>query len=68
MRYLQPVLVADLFPGERAALLEMLINLTAEQWASPTVCAGDAGPGDCLALVHARPVPRGRRRAGAAGG
>ncbi len=35
-----PVLVAELFPGERAALLKLLRGLSAEQWASPTVCAG----------------------------
>jgi uncharacterized protein (TIGR03083 family) len=40
MRYLQPVLAADLFPGERAALLEVLTSLSDEQWASPTVCEG----------------------------
>jgi len=40
MRYLQPVMVADLFPGERAALLDVLTTLSNEQWASPTVCAG----------------------------
>lgn len=39
MRYLQPVMVADLFPGERAALLDVLTTLSNEQWASPTVCA-----------------------------
>jgi len=35
-----PVMVAELFPGERAALLKLLRGLAAEQWASPTVCAG----------------------------
>jgi uncharacterized protein (TIGR03083 family) len=35
-----PVLVAEWFPGERAALLKLLRGLSAEQWASPTVCAG----------------------------
>lgn len=35
-----PVLVAELFPGERAALLEVLRGLSPEQWARPTACAG----------------------------
>jgi hypothetical protein len=35
-----PVLVAELFPRARAALLKLLRGLSAEQWASPTVCAG----------------------------
>lgn len=29
-----------LFPGERAALLELLQNLTAEEWDAPTACPG----------------------------
>src|SRR5579859_740053 len=40
MRYLRPIIVAELFPGERAALLQLLTTLTDEQWALPTVCAG----------------------------
>ena len=35
-----PVMVAELFPGERAALLGLLRSLSTEQWAGPTVCAG----------------------------
>ncbi|MEO6196828.1 MAG: maleylpyruvate isomerase N-terminal domain-containing protein [Dehalococcoidia bacterium] len=37
---LEPVLVLDLFPGERSALLEALRSLTEEQWARPTACEG----------------------------
>ncbi len=33
-----PVLVADLFPAERAALLEVLGGLDERQWATPTLC------------------------------
>ncbi len=40
MRYLRPIIVAELFPGERAALLQLLTTLTDEQWARPTVCPG----------------------------
>jgi uncharacterized protein (TIGR03083 family) len=36
----EPVLVADLFPAERAALLDLLGDLTQDQWALPTSCAG----------------------------
>jgi len=35
-----PVLVADLFPAERVALLGMLRSLSPAEWSSPTVCAG----------------------------
>ena len=35
-----PVLVRDLFPGERAALLTLLESLSPAEWAAPTVCAG----------------------------
>lgn len=40
MQATPPVLVAELFPGERAALLGLLRGLSDEQWASPTACAG----------------------------
>jgi len=40
LRELAPVLVLDLFPGERAALLELLASLSEEEWGRPTVCAG----------------------------
>lgn len=40
MRPPRPVQVLDLFPKERAALLDMLRGLTPEQWAAPTVCPG----------------------------
>src|SRR5438045_2447830 len=36
----RPIPVLDLFPAERAALLDLLSGLTDEQWAKPTVCAG----------------------------
>ena len=37
---LAPVLTLDLFPEERAALLELLSSLADEEWGSPTVCPG----------------------------
>jgi uncharacterized protein (TIGR03083 family) len=40
MRPLEPILTLELFPGERAALLEMLKLLRPEQWDAATVCAG----------------------------
>jgi uncharacterized protein (TIGR03083 family) len=36
----RPILVLDLFPAERAALLDLLSALTDEEWAKPTVCPG----------------------------
>src|SRR5437016_5656752 len=36
----RPIPVLDLFPAERAALLDLLSGLTDEQWAKPTFCAG----------------------------
>jgi uncharacterized protein (TIGR03083 family) len=35
-----PVIVLELFPEVRAALLELLISLSSEAWARPTVCSG----------------------------
>jgi len=35
-----PIDVLDLFPGERAALLDLLEELDAAAWAAPTACAG----------------------------
>ncbi|MDP2674401.1 MAG: maleylpyruvate isomerase family mycothiol-dependent enzyme [Dehalococcoidia bacterium] len=40
LRELAPVLVLDLFPEERAALLDLLSSLTDEEWGRPTVCPG----------------------------
>jgi uncharacterized protein (TIGR03083 family) len=40
MQPLPPVLVADLFPDERRALLDLLANLSTDQWNMPTICAG----------------------------
>jgi uncharacterized protein (TIGR03083 family) len=40
LRELAPVLVLDLFPEERAALLELLESLSDEEWSTPTVCPG----------------------------
>jgi uncharacterized protein (TIGR03083 family) len=40
MRPPEPVLVLDLFPQERAALLELLSGLTENEWELPTVCEG----------------------------
>jgi uncharacterized protein (TIGR03083 family) len=37
---MKPVSVLDLFAGERAALIDLLRELSAEQWAAPTACAG----------------------------
>jgi uncharacterized protein (TIGR03083 family) len=34
----QPVLALDLFPAERAALVDLLSALSEEDWAAPTVC------------------------------
>jgi uncharacterized protein (TIGR03083 family) len=36
----EPIDAVPLFPGERAALLELLAGLTDEEWAKPTVCPG----------------------------
>jgi uncharacterized protein (TIGR03083 family) len=36
----EPVLVLDLFPPERAALLELLSSLADDDWAKPTACEG----------------------------
>ncbi len=40
MRLPEPVLVLDLFPEERAALLDLLSSLTEDEWARPTACPG----------------------------
>jgi uncharacterized protein (TIGR03083 family) len=40
MKVPEPVQVLDLFPLERAALLELLSGLTPEEWERSTVCAG----------------------------
>ena len=40
MKTLQPVLVTDLFPGERARLLNVLSGLSDDLWRRPTVCPG----------------------------
>lgn len=40
MQVPEPVQVLDLFPLERAALLELLSGLTSEEWERPTVCTG----------------------------
>jgi uncharacterized protein (TIGR03083 family) len=37
---LSAIAVVDLFPGERAALLDLLAGLTAEEWRAPTACPG----------------------------
>lgn len=36
MKPLDPVLVLDLFPDERAALLDLLSGLSDEEWGRPT--------------------------------
>jgi uncharacterized protein (TIGR03083 family) len=40
MRPPEPVQVLDLFPEERAALLDLLSGLTEDEWDMPTACAG----------------------------
>lgn len=40
MQKLKPVLVVELFPLERQALLQLLAQLNEEEWQQPTVCAG----------------------------
>jgi hypothetical protein len=40
MRTLEPILVVDLFPLERAALLKLLGSLDQPTWERDTVCAG----------------------------
>jgi uncharacterized protein (TIGR03083 family) len=37
---LEPILTLELFPQDRAALLELLASLRREKWDAPTVCAG----------------------------
>jgi uncharacterized protein (TIGR03083 family) len=36
----EPVFVLDLFPQERAALIDLLRELTEDEWEKPTVCTG----------------------------
>src|SRR5437660_6510678 len=40
MSRLEPVLVVDLFPPERQALLQLLEQIFEEEWQRPTICAG----------------------------
>jgi len=40
MLNVKPVIVTDLFPAERKSLLDLLQNLTNDQWFSNTICAG----------------------------
>jgi uncharacterized protein (TIGR03083 family) len=40
MEPLAPIDVIDLFPGERAALLAVLSDLSEQEWAAPTACPG----------------------------
>ncbi len=40
MKPVEPVLIVDLFPDERDALLQLLAALSEEEWSRPTVCAG----------------------------
>src|SRR5258708_6133547 len=35
-----PISVLDLFPQERAALIDLLSGLTEGEWEEPTICAG----------------------------
>jgi uncharacterized protein (TIGR03083 family) len=36
----EPVLIGDLFPAERAQLLDLLLGLPPDCWQAPTACAG----------------------------
>jgi uncharacterized protein (TIGR03083 family) len=40
MSSFEPVLVVDLFPLERQALLQLLVELSEEDWLQTTICAG----------------------------
>lgn len=40
MQPVEPILVADLFPAERAGLLALLTSLSEREWAVATACAG----------------------------
>lgn len=40
MKPLEPILTVDLFPEERAHLLELLAGLSEAEWQAPTVCTG----------------------------
>lgn len=40
MNKLEPVLAVDLFPLERQSLLQLLAQLSEDDWQRPTVCAG----------------------------
>lgn len=40
MSELEPVLVIDFFPLERQSLLQLLAQLSEDDWQRPTVCAG----------------------------
>ena len=40
MEQLGPIETLGHFPGERAALIELLGELSPEDWSKPTVCAG----------------------------
>ncbi|MGN6758062.1 MAG: maleylpyruvate isomerase family mycothiol-dependent enzyme [Thermomicrobiales bacterium] len=40
MRSPEPVLIGDLFPAERAQLLDLLAALPLDHWHAPTACAG----------------------------
>jgi uncharacterized protein (TIGR03083 family) len=65
MRPLEPVQVLDLFPDERAALLELLRGLSPEQWDAPTVCPGWSAKDIALHLLgdNIGVLSRGRDRA-----
>jgi uncharacterized protein (TIGR03083 family) len=60
------VVVTDLFPPERAALLELLSSLAAEQWQAPTVCPGWSVKDVALHLLGGDIDLLSRRRDGAA--
>src|SRR5215213_8131587 len=40
MRNVIPIPTLHLFPGEREALLDLLADLTPEEWGRPTICPG----------------------------
>jgi uncharacterized protein (TIGR03083 family) len=40
MQRIEPIMIVDLFPQERRALLELFASLSEADWEKPTICAG----------------------------
>jgi len=51
MKLIDPVLVVDLFPAERDALLDLLSGLSDDEWGRPTVCEGWSAKDAALHLL-----------------